>query len=85
MDKTKYVPVREIAQYFEVTDAAIYKWVSLGRIRAFRLGRMVRIPREEFEYLKVYGLRDAKKSDDDNAPDRGIVPESKRSLASATV
>lgn len=53
-----FVPVREVAKHFGVTPAAIYKWVDQGRIEARRLGRAVRITRDEFEFLKAHGLRE---------------------------
>jgi excisionase family DNA binding protein len=54
----EFVPVKEVAAYFGVTPAAIYKWVDQGRIEARRLGRAVRITRAEFAYLRANGLRE---------------------------
>lgn len=55
----KFVPVEEIAGEFGVTPAAIYKWVKQGRIEALKLGRAVRITREEFDFIKSNGLRES--------------------------
>jgi len=58
-ESSAYVKVSEVAAHFSVTDAAIYKWVDQGRIRSRRLGRRIIIAREEFEYIKANGLREA--------------------------
>ena len=54
----EFVPVKEIARYFGVTTAAIYKYVHKGKIEARRIGGAVRITRSEFEHIKAHGLRD---------------------------
>ncbi len=63
-ESSAYVKVSEVAAHFSVTDAAIYKWVDQGRIRSRRLGRRIIIAREEFEYIKANGLREAAEEGD---------------------
>lgn len=58
MPAEEFVPIKEIADYFGVTPAAIYKYVKLGKINARRIGGAVRITRAEFDYIKSNGLRD---------------------------
>lgn len=50
--------VEDVAQHFAVSTHAVYKWARQERIRSVRLGRAVRIPRSEFEYIKQHGLRE---------------------------
>jgi excisionase family DNA binding protein len=57
MMEGEFVTVKTIAAYFGVTTAAIYNHIKLGRIQVRRIGGAIRIPREEFEYIKAEGLR----------------------------
>lgn len=41
----------ELAAMLKVTRQAIYNWIQEGRIEAVRIGRTVRIPRDEVERL----------------------------------
>jgi excisionase family DNA binding protein len=75
MQPSKYVPVKEIASFFEVTDAAIYKWAAQGKIRHQKLGRKVLITREEFAYIQANGLR--------NPEDEGVLEGNLKSLGYA--
>lgn len=70
MSDERFAPAKEIADYFGVTPAAIYKYTKLGKIHARRIGGAVRITREEFEYIKANGLREseASKSDEHRRP-----------------
>ena len=40
-----YLTPAQIAQELGVSPQAVYKWVSEGKLEAFRFGRAVRIPR----------------------------------------
>jgi excisionase family DNA binding protein len=53
----RWAQVKEIAEYFEVTRATVYTWIKVGKVRATLRGDTVRVPIEEFEYIKVHGLR----------------------------
>jgi excisionase family DNA binding protein len=70
----EFVPVKDVAQHFGVTPAAIYKWVDQGRIAARRLGRAVRITRDEFDFLKAHGLREPATITDNKMTLAGAVP-----------
>ena len=50
MADTFYTP-DELAAMLKVTRQAIYNWIQQGRMEAVRIGRTVRIPREEVERL----------------------------------
>ena len=50
MADTFYTP-EELAAMLKVTRQAIYNWIQQGRMEAVRIGRTVRIPREEVERL----------------------------------
>lgn len=65
-----FVQVEEVAAYFGVTTHAVYKWARQGRIETRRLGRAVRITREEFDHLKANGLREPVTAEDN---DRALV------------
>jgi excisionase family DNA binding protein len=43
-----YVTTEEIAAELGVSRQAVYKWVSEGKLEAFRFGRAVRIPRSSY-------------------------------------
>jgi excisionase family DNA binding protein len=62
----EFVQVEEVAAYFGVTNHAVYKWARQGRIETRRLGRAVRITRDEFNYLKAHGLREPVSITDNN-------------------
>jgi excisionase family DNA binding protein len=49
--KQNYYSIKEIADYFGVSDATIRKQVLSGKIKSLRVGRLYRIPRKEFEKL----------------------------------
>lgn len=52
LPKKDYYRPDEIAAYFCVSRATIYRWIDLGTIRTIDLpGRSQRIPREEIERL----------------------------------
>lgn len=36
----------EVAAYLDVTRKTIYQWISLGKLEAVKLSRIIRIPRE---------------------------------------
>jgi len=55
----EFVPVKEIAQHFGVSTAAIYKYVKQGKIDARRIGGAVRVTRAEFDHIKAQGLRES--------------------------
>ncbi len=40
-----YLTPAEIARELGVSNQAVYKWVSEGKLEAFRFGRAVRVPR----------------------------------------
>ena len=61
-----FIQVDEVAAFFNVTTHAVYKWARQGRIETLRLGRAVRIPRTEFERVKVHGLRESAEHTENN-------------------
>jgi excisionase family DNA binding protein len=56
--------VNEFAAILNVTPAAVRKWLLLRRISCTRLGRLVRIPREEATRLIETGFCPARKLQD---------------------
>jgi excisionase family DNA binding protein len=49
--KQNYYSIKEIADYFGVSDATIRTQVLSGKIKSIRVGILYRIPRKEFEKL----------------------------------
>jgi excisionase family DNA binding protein len=45
----EYYTPEEIAARYKITRQAVYNWITSGRLRAIKLGRSLRIPREAFE------------------------------------
>jgi excisionase family DNA binding protein len=50
MDDAFYTP-EELATMLKVTRQAVYNWIQQGYMESVRIGRTVRIPREEVERL----------------------------------
>ena len=42
----------EVAAYLDVTRKTIYQWISLGKLEAVKLSRIIRIPRESVVNFK---------------------------------
>ncbi|PKM83811.1 MAG: DNA-binding protein [Firmicutes bacterium HGW-Firmicutes-13] len=52
-EQTYYTPA-EIAQMFKVNKATVYFWVKEGKLKAVRLGSLVRISEEALqEFIKT--------------------------------
>lgn len=49
MDKKPVYTVGEIADYYRVTPAAVYKWIKTGKLEAFQLGDAYRITADALE------------------------------------
>jgi len=61
MEKEKsLLRVNEFAQLLNVTPACIRRWLLERKIASTRIGRLVRIPREEASRLIENGLRPAR-------------------------
>lgn len=45
-DKANLRP-SEVARYFDVTRKTVYKWIREGKLGSVKIGRLIRIPREE--------------------------------------
>ncbi len=52
--------VNEFAELLDVTPACVRRWLLERRIASTRLGRLVRIPREEVARLVDGGFRPAR-------------------------
>jgi len=87
-DKNELLTVREVARYCRLHEMTVRRHIKEGRLRAIRIGRSVRIPREE---LGAYGARSAPPSVDD-VPLTGLmvmkkwpkIPRSPRKPATRT-
>jgi len=51
MERPKLYTPAEVADMLRVTPAAIHQWVKQGKIKAVRIGRIVRIPESEIALL----------------------------------
>jgi excisionase family DNA binding protein len=61
MEKDKLLlRVNEFAELLDVTPAAIRRWLLERKIASIRIGRLVRIPREEATRLIAAGFRPAR-------------------------
>ena len=57
MPNPRYLTVAQTAEELQVCRATVYGWVRDGRIAVFRVGGLIRIPRDAIEGL----LQPAKK------------------------
>ena len=61
MDEILTVP--EIAEYLKVSRTTVWRWCNEGRLPAFKMGRIWRVRRSEFEKIvgqqlgEIYGER----------------------------
>jgi excisionase family DNA binding protein len=63
MEKQKsLLRVNEFAALLDVTPACIRRWLLERKIASTRIGRLVRIPREEADRLIESGFRPARES-----------------------
>lgn len=61
MEKQKsLLKVNEFAALLDVTPACVRRWLLKRKIASTRIGRLVRIPREEVTRLIESGLRPAR-------------------------
>lgn len=44
--------VQDVANIFRVTRKAVYQWINAGKIKAIRIGGVIRITEEEVERIK---------------------------------
>ncbi len=49
MTNPRYLTVAQVAEELHVCRETVYSWVRDGRIAVFRLGGIIRIPREALE------------------------------------
>jgi len=42
----------EVAKYFSVTRKTVYRWIETGKLRAVKIARLIRIPREAILEMK---------------------------------
>jgi excisionase family DNA binding protein len=55
--KPQYLSLQEMAKQLKVSERTIIRWVRSGELRAFRLGHVTRVTKEDFEKcLKKYTL-----------------------------
>jgi excisionase family DNA binding protein len=47
----KYFKVSEVAKQFRVSRQTVYDWISEGRLRAVKIGRVTRIPESALSTL----------------------------------
>ncbi len=54
----KFLSPAEVAERLSIRRWTVYAWISAGRIRSIKIGRLVRIPEAELERLLVQGERE---------------------------
>ena len=54
----EWLTPQEVADILKVSRWTVYSWISDGRIRYKKLGRLVRIPRSEVDRLLNQGERE---------------------------
>lgn len=52
-DRTQDLTVAETAQEIQVHPQTVYRWIAERRIRAYRIGRAVRVPWAELQRLRA--------------------------------
>ncbi|MBC7075465.1 MAG: helix-turn-helix domain-containing protein [Syntrophomonadaceae bacterium] len=57
MEEQKYFTPQEIAEKFKVKKSTVYFWIREGKLRAVRLGSLIRIP----EYALKDFIKDTSK------------------------
>jgi excisionase family DNA binding protein len=48
LDRSQYLTVEEVANLMKISNKTIYSWCSKGYLPCIKLGRLVRINRDEF-------------------------------------
>lgn len=48
--------VCDVANIFKVNKCTIYAWIKNGTIKHIKVGKSIRIPTEEVENAKLYGI-----------------------------
>lgn len=48
----EYLRPDEVAKYWSVSKRTIYVWIETGKLKAVKIGRLLRIPRQEVESIK---------------------------------
>lgn len=44
-----FVTIREIAEDWRISSMTVYRWVSSGELPSYRVGRTIRVTREDYE------------------------------------
>jgi excisionase family DNA binding protein len=53
MKQEKYYSPNEIAEIYNVKEDTVRKWISMGRLKAIKMGRLWRIPESALlEFIK---------------------------------
>lgn len=58
--KEDFYTVREAAQLLRVSEATVWRWADTARLPAYRVGRQIRIPKEDLQVMvqPMGGTRD---------------------------
>ena len=45
----EYLTIKEVMDFLKVSRSTIYNWKNSGKLRFYKIGKLVRIKREELE------------------------------------
>ena len=55
----RFLSPREFAQKLSISRWTVYAWISEGRIKSVKIGRLVRIPESEVDRIVEEGFQEA--------------------------
>ena len=64
LDRSQYLTVDEVANLMKISNKTIYSWCSKGYLPCIKLGRLVRINKEEL-FARIKQLRELSLSKND--------------------
>lgn len=71
-----YMTVRECARTLAVSEKSIYRWCDLGLLPSIKIGRSIRIKREDVASIKVRGLVIKKADSNHCQPEKSVCSKS---------
>lgn len=45
------ITIKEFCDYFKISRPTFYEWQKLGKVKAMKMGRVIRIRKEELERI----------------------------------
>lgn len=57
----EYLSIKELAELVGVHPNTVHNWINAGKLRAYKVGKLIRIKKEDFEdFIQVTDVKEGK-------------------------